>query len=173
MTDPKLFDTTPEFDRVEPPSARTEADMLALLRERYRETHGNGARYAFASHVRSHAGFDARRTADFVALDLWPSKGLALHGHEVKVSRADWLVELKQPEKAQEFIPYMDFWWLVVADRRIVRDGELPIGWGLIAPRGDGLAVVIPASRNASTSPMDRSRVAAFIRAVAKEAARC
>jgi len=32
-------------------------------------------------------------------MDLWPSGGLEIHGHEVKVSRSDWLRELKEPEK--------------------------------------------------------------------------
>lgn len=171
MPEPQLFGVVPEPARSEPAPARTEADMLALLRDRYGATYGNGIRYASAAHVRSHAGFDARRTADFVAMDLWPSKGLALHGHEVKVSRADWLVELKQPEKAQEFVPYLDYWWLVVADRRIVRDGELPAGWGLLAPRGNRLAVVVPAARNQNPQPLSRSRLAAFVRAIAKGAA--
>jgi hypothetical protein len=91
----------------------TEADIAQALRDRYGHQGGNGRRYAFAAHVRSHAGFDATRTADFVAMDLWPSRGLSLHGHEIKVSRADWLRELKEPAKAEEFIPYMNFWWLV------------------------------------------------------------
>ena len=86
--------------------------------------------------VRSHAGFDARRTADFVAMDLWPSTRLTLHGHEIKVSRSDWLRELKDPSKAAEFIPYMNYWWGSSSDPRIVRDGELPDDWGLMAMRG-------------------------------------
>lgn len=168
--DPPLFQVDPPepIEVVEPPVKRTEYEMLQMLRDRYSETHGNGIRYACAAHVRSHAGFDARRTADFIAMDLWPSKGLALHGHEVKVSRSDWLAELKHPEKAAEFTPYMDYWWLVVADRRIVRDGELPAGWGLLAPRGDRLVAVVPAVRQRNTSPLTRSRMAAFIRAIAK-----
>lgn len=148
---------------------RTEADMLDLLTKRYSKEHGNGSRYAVARHVRSHAGFDARRTADFMAMDLWPSKGCALHGHEVKVSRSDWLHELKQPEKAAEFIPFVNYWWLVVSDASFVRDGELPRGWGLMAVRGEQLVVVKPAVHHDAT-PMNRSRLAALLRAVAKTA---
>jgi len=91
------------------PAAMTEAAVTDALHLRYSQVHGNGRRYAVAAGVRSHAGFDARRTADYVAMDLWPSKGLALHGHEIKVSRSDWLRELKEPEKAAEFIPWMNF----------------------------------------------------------------
>lgn len=147
-----------------------ERQMLDMLRYRYRASlYGNGDRFAIAEHVRSHAGFDARRTADFIAMDLWPSKGLALHGHEVKVSRSDWLTELKHPEKAAEFIPYMTYWWLVVADRNIVKRDELPDGWGLLAARGCGLYVSKPAQRR-DPKPMPRTMMAALMRAVAKTA---
>lgn len=147
---------------------RTEADMLDLLTARYGPQQGV-FRYVVARHVRSHAGFDARRTADFVALDTWPSSGFPIHGHEVKVSRSDWLHELKQPEKAAEFLPFMDFWWLVVSDASIVREDELPEGWGLMAVRGDKLVAVRQAPKR-KTLPMTETRIAAFMRAAVKTA---
>ena len=146
--------------------ALTERDMVKALHAYYGARHGNGRRYAVAAQVRSHAGFDARRTADYVAMDLWPSKGLLLHGHEIKVSRSDWLTELKHPEKAAEFIPYMNCWWLVVSDRSIVRDGELPEGWGLMAMSGPCLRIVKQAKR-LEAKPLTATRVAALLRAVA------
>jgi len=145
----------------------TEGDMITALHAWYGETHGNGRRYAVAGGVRSHAGFDARRTADFMAMDLWPSKGLDLHGHEVKVSRSDWLRELKEPEKAAEFIPYVNRWWLVVPDPVIVGLGELPDGWGLMAMRGERLAVIEAAPRR-DALPLPPTRLAALLRAVAQ-----
>jgi hypothetical protein len=151
------------------PSGPTESDVTDALCERYGETHGNGRRYAVATQVRSHAGFDARRTADFVAMDLWPSTGLAIHGHEIKVSRSDWLRELAEPEKAAEFIPYMNHWWVVVSSPRIVRDGELPGCWGLMVMRGKRLAVVRRAPRREAL-PLPPTRLAALLRAVAQTA---
>jgi hypothetical protein len=169
VTEPALFSTPTEQSE----ERWTERRVLDLMGERYgnqRHRYGNGGiRYATAEHVRSHAGFDARRTADFVAMDLWTSSGLALHGHEVKVSRPDWLTELKQPEKAAEFTPYMTFWWLVVSDRSIVRDGELPDGWGLMVPRDGQLVVVIKARRRAP-DPLPRTMLASLLRAVMKTA---
>lgn len=147
----------------------TEADLTALLVQRYTVQAGNGQRYVTAAQVRSHAGFDARRTADFIAMDLWPSAGLPFHGHEVKVSRADWLRELKDPSKADEFIPYMNFWWVVVPDASIVRPGELPGGWGLLTVRAGRLAVARKAARW-DALPMPPSRLAALLRAVAEQA---
>ena len=158
----------PQFDE-----KWTERRVLDLLGERYGNQpyrYGNGGiRYATAEHVRSHAGHYARRTADFVAMDLWTSSGLALHGHEVKVSRSDWLTELKEPEKAAEFTPYMTFWWLVVSDKAIVKPGELPDGWGLMAPRGGQLAVVTKAARR-QPEPLPRTMLASLLRAVMKTA---
>lgn len=147
----------------------TEADVIDALERRYSQTAGNGRRYATARGVRSHAGFDARRTADFVAMDLWPSGGLKLHGHEVKVSRADWLRELKDPSKAAEFIPFMDCWWLVAASAAVARPDELPDGWGLMVMHAGALSVVTPAPWR-KPEPMPASRLAALLRAVAQTA---
>lgn len=160
----------------------TERSILDLLHRRYSQTNpGNGPRYVCAEHVRSAAGFDARRTCDFMALDLWPSAGLVLHGHEVKVSRSDWLRELRDPSKAEEFTQHCDYWW-IVAPRGVVKPGELPDRWGLI------IAETARALRSAQqlrplasgsdywsqkvASPLARSFTAALMRAAAKTAAR-
>lgn len=129
------------------------AAMHALLRQRYGLTYGNGPRYVIAPEVRNQAGFggyfgDGRlRTADLLVMDTWPSGPLRLIGHEIKVSRSDWLRELKDPSKSAPFVAVCAEWWLVVADRKIVKDGELPPGWGLMAPAGDKFRAVVPALR--------------------------
>lgn len=163
----------------------TERDMLDLLRRRYGPMVGNGPRYAVAEHVRSGAGFDAKRTADFIAMDVWPSQGLALHGHEVKVSRSDWLTELKQSEKAEAFRPFMDYWWLVVSDPSIVRGDDLPPGWGLLTPgrpavssypgepvSRPGTLRMVKRAKKIEAQPLPKTMLAALLRAVAKTAAR-
>jgi hypothetical protein len=158
--------------RTDEPTRHTERTILDLLRGRYSNiNYGNGGRWSIAEHVRSAAGFDATRTADFVALDMWPSKGLELHGHEVKVSRSDWLHELAQPEKCQAVRQYCNRWWLVVSDRAIVRN-DLPDGWGLMAPGRDGqLRVYVTAPTLHPVEP-PRTFWVALTRAVAKTAAR-
>lgn len=118
-----------------------EREILDLLRSRYSQVNpGNGPRYAIAEHVKSSAGFDARRQADMIVMDLWPGDArgsrLELIGHEVKCSRADWLTEMRDPDKAEAFKRYCHRWYLVAADSSIVKPGELPDGWGLIV-RGD------------------------------------
>ncbi|MFI5426079.1 hypothetical protein [Aeromicrobium sp. UC242_57] len=37
--------------------------------------------------------------------DRWWIKAPIFHGHEVKVSRSDWLTELRDPTKAETFPP--------------------------------------------------------------------
>lgn len=148
----------------------TERTMLDALHFRYRAVLGNGRRYVAAEHVRSHASFDARRTADFIAVDTWKSGRFDLHGHEVKVSRSDWLRELKDPEKAAEFTPYMNRWWVVVPDSSIVKPGELPAAWGLLVLAGGLLEVARHAPRQ-DAEPIPQTRLVALMRAVQSTAA--
>lgn len=118
----------------------TEPDMLALLRARH-DRPGNGANgeYAFATHVRNAAGFNAHRAFDAVALALWPSRHLELTIFEVKVSRSDWLRELKANptggtdplEKAHAALNLADR-FVVVAPAGMVKVDELPARWGLL-----------------------------------------
>ena len=154
-------------------NSHTERQMLDLLRARYSQTNpGNGPRYAIAEHVKSSAGFDARRQADMIVMDLWPGNynGDRLHliGHEVKCSRADWLNELKDPEKAETFKRYMHRWYLVVADRSIVRDGELPEGWGLIALTSGGTLRAVKQAPVLNPEPVTYHLLAALLRATQK-----
>lgn len=169
------------FEEPEVPAKYTERHMLDYLHQRYSQVNpGNGPRYAVAEHVRSHAGFDARRCADFIAIDCWPTKGLELHGHEVKVSRSDWLHELKQPDKAEAFKRHMDRWWLVVPDAGIVREGELPDGWGLMvlsyrkppfANQPPILRVRVQAPK-LDPEPLPRDMLATLLRSCAKTSKR-
>lgn len=189
MTDPLFEDPWPLEDPNPVPMRRrepyTEGHMAGLLRSRYPTRGvGNGPRWITARGVRSHAGFDARRTCDFIALSTWPSDGLNLHGHEIKVSRSDWLRELKDTDKSAEFIRHCDYWWLVVPWADIIKPGELPDGWGVLAgttrlrqvtpaPRLTPLAGRHPAGyRIPDDRATPRPFLVALLRAVAAEARR-
>lgn len=135
---------TAEPVELEKPAKRTEAEMLDLLRKRHTsEGRDNGA-WAFMTHVRDESGFKATRTIDAIAMSLWESRGLELHGFEVKVSRADWLRELAHPEKADGYIGRVDRWWLVAAEG-VAKAPEMPTGWGLMVAQGDKLRVAVQA----------------------------
>lgn len=112
-------------------------DVFTLLAERH-----EAPAWAFMSEVRNKTGYSGKiRTADALAMSLFPSRGLHLHGFEVKISRGDWLRELKAPEKAEEIAKACHFWWLVISDAAIVREGELPQPWGLLVRKGDKLVI--------------------------------
>lgn len=149
-------------------AVHTEATMLALLAERYSQVYGGADRWAFATQVRSTTGFEAARVADAVAMDLWPANGLELHGFEVKVSRADWLTELREPDKATVVGQFCHRWWLVVPDRDVVRGEELPADWGLLVIGGNGKLRAAKAAPKRQARQMPRSFVAALLRAAVK-----
>lgn len=145
--------------------------MLALLERRYHsDTRGNGPAWAFIPMVRNAAGFNATRTMDGLAMGLWPSRGLELHGHEIKVSRGDWLRELKDPAKAEAFTNLVDRWWIVAGDAQIVAAGELPPTWGLMVATGRGLKVTVQAPQLPKTDTpwMPKTFLAALLRAACR-----
>jgi hypothetical protein len=142
----------------------TEPQIMAALRERYA-----APEYAFLAQVRSRTGYrGAIRTADALAMSLFPSRGLELYGIEVKVSRNDWLREKKDPAKAEEIARYCDRWLLVVGDEAIVKPGELPATWGLLAPKGNKL-VLHTAPSKLEPKPISPDFLAAVFRNLHEE----
>lgn len=154
----------------------TEREMFDLLHQRYGQVYGNGPRWARAEHVRQVGFFGdgpkgGPRSCDFMAMELWPASGMPLHGHEVKVSRSDFLRELAEPEKAETFRRYCDRWWLVVPDLGIV-GSDLPDGWGVLTVDGRGrLRAARPAPR-LDPEPIPRLLLASILRATQKTAER-
>jgi len=100
--------------------------------------------YITLEEVRDATGFDGNRTADAIAISLYRSRGKAIYGFEMKVSRADWLKELRQPEKAESIMRYCNYWALVVPDKSIVKEGELPPSWGMYVAQKNRLKCVVP-----------------------------
>ena len=102
-------------------------EVEKLLRERYA-----APAFAFLEQVPNATGMNTSRFCDALAMSLWPSRGIHLSGFEIKVSRTDWLKELKDPSKAEEICGFCDYWWIVAGSPDIVREGELPSTWGLL-----------------------------------------
>lgn len=86
--------------------------------------------YALMAEVRDAAGFSASRSADYVAMNLWPSRGLAITGIELKSFRGDWLNELKNPKKAEAIFQYCDYFYLLTSEEGITNLNEIPATWG-------------------------------------------
>lgn len=164
--------------------APREADVLALLRARHTQRgNGGNGEYAFLTHVRDRAGFDARRTIDAVAVSLWPSRGLVIDGFEVKVSRSDWLRELAKPEKAEDTCKVVDRFWVVAPEGVVHANEDLPPMWGYLVVVGGKLdratgavtgrklrvvrqAELLHGDRNTRSRPVSRDFLAGILRAV-------
>lgn len=108
--------------------------------------------WAVFAEIPTQRGFNAKGYCDAVACNLWESRGYAIHGFEIKSSRSDWLRELKDPVKAEATIQYCDFWWLVT-EAEIVREGELPVGWGWLERGGDRFHVRVVAKKRDPVEP--------------------
>jgi hypothetical protein len=138
--------------------------IFELLRKRH-----EGQAWAYLEEVRNGTGFGRTvRTADALAMSLFPSRGLHLHGFEIKVSRADWIKERDQPEKAEEIARFCHYWWLAVSDGAIVKDGELPQPWGLLVAKGGKLVVKKQAVFNEAALAPTHVFLAAVMRKFAK-----
>jgi hypothetical protein len=90
-----------------------------------------------------------------------------VYGVEIKVSRSDWISEMRQPEKADEIAKYCDHWYLAVSEASIVHVGELPPTWGLIACDTGKAKIIKPAPKLEAKS-IDRGFVAAMLRRAAE-----
>lgn len=126
--------------------------------------------YALIPQVRNGTGYSksVTRTADALALSLWPSRGIALHGFELKDSRADVLKELGDPAKADEIGKHCHFWWIVVSKETIIKKDEVPPAWGLIVIDENGVAKKKKVAPHREAAPMTISSMAAMFKAVSK-----
>lgn len=118
--------------------------------------------WSFFSEVKSSVGFGNRR-ADGIAVAMWRSLGLEIHGFEVKTNRTDWLRELKDASKSDEIFKYCDRWWVVVSEQKIVEDGELPPTWGMQVANKNGLRLAVKAPK-LTPVPLTTAFVAEILR---------
>lgn len=131
----------------------------AALRHRYRQPE-----FAILFEVRNQTGFTRKiRSADAIAMSLYPSRGLEILGFEIKRSRGDWLNELRQPDKSAAIQKYCDRWYVVISDEAVVQNGELPGTWGLLVPRGSKLTCKVEAPK-LTPEPIDRLFLASMMR---------
>jgi len=132
--------------------------ICAALRDRY-----PAPEWILAFEVANGTGSTARRSADAVAMNCYPSKGCELLGFEIKISRGDWLRELKASTKAVPVGKFCDRWYVVAPDGVVKRE-ELPRGWGLITAMEKALRVVVQPPANEQVQDVNRSFMAAMLR---------
>lgn len=132
--------------------------MTTALRKRYASPE-----HACFFEVRSASGFDSKRSADAIYMNLWPSRGLEIGGVEIKASRSDWLRELADPSKSAPIQRFCDRWWLAIEKPEIIRDGELPSTWGLLVLQGTKLVQRVEAPK-LTPEPITRTFMGALFR---------
>ncbi len=106
----------------------TATDILTHLED----NHFRDGPFVRVRELRPSVGYGAHdRRIDLWAMKCAPSAGMPAHAIEVKVSRSDWLRELKKPRKRRAAMAISNYFW-IAAPVGIVKDGELPEGCGLI-----------------------------------------
>ena len=131
-------------------------DVRALLRKRFAPPE-----WALMEELAPRTG-GGTGYADAVAMNLWQSRGHVVYGMEIKVSRSDWLRELKKPAKAESVFRYCDGWYVVVLPG-VIQDGELPATWGMLEAHGGRLIEKVKAHK-LDPLPPDRLFVASLMR---------
>ena len=139
--------------------------VINALRNKY-----PSSAYAFLTQVGNSTGWECNRWADVIVMSLWPSRGLEIIGFEIKVSRQDWVKELKHPDKADTIANYCDSWYLVLGDEEILQFGELPMGWGLMVPQTKKtLKVATESKRSIKPKLIDKNFLASILRQTSKQ----
>lgn len=128
-----------------------------LLAKRY----GRPA-WALLREVANATGGRAERSADALVISLWPSRGIAIHGVEIKIHRHDWFRELKQPEKSAPIQRYCDYWWVAAPSTEVVHLDELPPTWGLLVMQGKKGLVAARQAPQLQPEPLTKDFVAAL-----------
>lgn len=125
-----------------------------------------GPAWVIINEVRNATGYGASRSADAIAFGVWPSRGLQIIGFEVKTGRADWLGELKRPEKAETIASYCDEWWLVTCGG-VANLEEIPKAWGWYLATKNGLEVA-KKPEPLQAKPLGRSFLMSVVRNIAQ-----
>lgn len=112
------------------------------------------------------------KRADAIAFNMFPSRNFKTLGLEVKASRGDWKKELQDISKADYFVGQCDEWYVVAGRKGIVKESELPVGWGLLEMKGGGKLYTIVESdlTDHQNRPPDREFYARGIQKAMKRA---
>lgn len=119
--------------------------------------------YAIMWEVGQGTGSRSGRYADAIMMSLWPSRGLELHGVEIKVSRSDWRREAADPSKAEAIARFCDRWWVHTAPGVVDDLSDLPPAWGLREFDGKKWSTLREAEKT-EAEPITRTFLAAMLR---------
>lgn len=154
-----------------PNRALTSADIVAALDQHYQQVSG----WLTFAELRVGTGYgkDAETRLDYWAMEPTPSKRFRRVAYEIKVSRADFLKEIRQPLKRRRALLLSNEFYFITPPG-LVKPGELPLEAGLAEVRDHGTfrSIYFPhAAPWRDTSPPTWQFLAAVVRRAKREIA--
>lgn len=143
--------------------ARIDHESGSILRKALRAQYPL-PQYAVLYEVASGMGKTFGGYFDAMVMSLFPSRGLDIHGFEIKTDRGDWLKELKDPAKADRIAKFCDFWWLLIGEEGIAKPEEVPNRWGLYVLDEKDKLKAVKRPKKLKAVPPDREFVGAMLR---------
>jgi hypothetical protein len=123
--------------------------------------------YVLIEEVSDASGFSRSRSLDYMLINLWNSRGLAVTGIEKKSNRGDWLKELKQPEKQENHFKYCDYFYLLTDKDNVAKLEEIPDAWGWYHINGSQILKTMKPAPKLNPLPIQRSLLCAMMRRAA------
>lgn len=126
----------------------TATAVLDAIERRHSMCAGQGGRshmWAFFRELRGGPGWGAEneKRLDAWALGTWPSTGYERIAYEVKVSRSDFLAEIRQPFK-RRFALRISNRFYFASPAGLIRPEEIPTEAGLFEVQPDGHLAIAP-----------------------------
>lgn len=137
----------------------TKATAWQVLRNKF-----PAEEYVLIAEVSDASGFSRSRSLDFMLINLWQSRGLAVTGIERKSNRGDWLKEIKNPAKQENHFKYCDYFYLLTDKEGVAKLEEIPANWGWYHINEKGMLKTLKAAPKLSSIPIERSLLCAMLR---------
>lgn len=125
--------------------------------------------YVLIQEVSDASGFSRSRSLDYMLINLWESRGLAVTGIEQKSFRNDWQKELKNPAKQENHYKYCDYFYLLTDKENVAKIEEIPINWGWMHINEKGMLKTLKAAPKLTPMPIGRSLLCAMLRRAASK----
>jgi hypothetical protein len=123
--------------------------------------------YVLIAEVSDASGFSRSRSLDYMLINLWQSRGLAVTGIEQKSNRGDWLKEMKNPAKQENHFKYCDYFYLLTDKEGVAKLEEIPPTWGWYHINDKQILKTMKAAPKLSSLPIERSLMCAMMRRAA------
>lgn len=126
--------------------------------------HADGEKHAMFFELRLSTGWSgSEQRLDAWSIPLWPSLGSSLIAYEVKVSRGDFMKEIKNPEKRQAGLKRSNEFYFVTTPKVVKIIDEIPeeCGWMLFE---DGELKVMKPAPHRECQPPDWGTIRAICR---------